>query len=182
MVKDSARKVRWLYGKKGEVAKLRAYLNMHMGTINMALHAHGLRKLDFISEQANSSQRSFNDSLVQVRDALLATMTSISLAVSDNHSMLENLAAMIRGSIVAPLGTLAETVSKILYVPSWTFVSGLLNNLSASTHQIYSVLLEIRSSVTRIDTAFTWFQEPVKFEDALGCVFPVPSEYSFGDL
>ena len=64
----------------------------------------------------------------------------------------------------------------------WTFISGLLNNLSASTHQIYSVLLEIRSSMTRIDTALTWYQQPVRFEDALGRVIPVPSEYSFGDL
>ena len=116
VVKDSARKVRWHYGKKGEVAKLRAYLDVHMGIINIALQAHGLGKLDYISKQAESSQQSFNDSLIQARDALLAPMTSISLAVSDNHSILANLATMICSSVIAPLGALAETVSKILYV------------------------------------------------------------------
>lgn len=55
----------------------------------MALHAHGLEKLDFISEQADGSQRRFNESLVQARDALLAPITNISLAVSDIHPMLE---------------------------------------------------------------------------------------------
>ena len=116
VVKGSARKVRWLYGKKGEVAKLRAYLNMHMGIINMALQTHGLGKLDYISEQAESSQQIFNDSLIQARDALLAPMTSISRAVSENHSMLENIATMICSRVAAPLGALAETVCKILYV------------------------------------------------------------------
>ena len=30
-----------------------------------------------------------------------------------------------------------------------------------------------------IDTRHTWVQEPVKFEDALGRIFPVPSEYDW---
>ena len=30
------------------------------------------------------------------------------------------------------------------------------------------------------DTQHTWFQPPVKFEDALGRVLPVPSEYKWG--
>ena len=64
----------------------------------------------------------------------------------------------------------------------WTFIPGLLNYPSASTHQIYSVLLDIHSSMTPINTAFTWYQQPVRFEDALGRIIPVPSEYSFGDL
>ena len=116
MVKGLARKVRWLYGKKGEVAKLRAYLNMHMGIINMALQTHALGKLDYVSEQAESSQQSFNDSLIQARDALLAPITSISRAVSNYHSMLENIAKMICSRVVTPLGALAETMYNILYV------------------------------------------------------------------
>jgi len=42
--------------------------------------------------------------------------------------------------------------------------------------------LEIRSSLTGPDPRFTWYQVPVKVEDALGRVFPVPSEYSFLEL
>lgn len=30
-----------------------------------------------------------------------------------------------------------------------------------------------------IDTRHTWAQAPVKFEDALGRIFPVPSEYDW---
>jgi hypothetical protein len=108
--------VRWLYGKKGELVKLRDYLTVDTGNIDMALHAQGLEKLDFISEQADGSQRSFNESLVQARDALLAPITNISLTVSDIHPMLENLARMISSSVITPLGALAEMESKILYL------------------------------------------------------------------
>lgn len=40
----------------------------------------------------------------------------------------------------------------------------------------------MRESVLRIDTRFTWAQAPVKFEDALGRVYPIPSEFSLGIL
>jgi hypothetical protein len=30
-----------------------------------------------------------------------------------------------------------------------------------------------------IDTRHTWAQDPVRFEDALGRIFPVPSEYDW---
>jgi hypothetical protein len=36
--------------------------------------------------------------------------------------------------------------------------------------------------MARVDTRFTFFQAPVRVEDALGRVWPVPSEYSMDDL
>ena len=30
------------------------------------------------------------------------------------------------------------------------------------------------------DLRYTWFQEPVRFEDALGRVIPIPSGYNWG--
>ena len=30
------------------------------------------------------------------------------------------------------------------------------------------------------DPRFTWFQQPVRFEDAMGRILPVPAEYNLG--
>lgn len=43
---------------------------------------------------------------------------------------------------------------------------------------ISTVVLEMRDSVRGIDTRFTYFQAPVRVEDALGRVFPFPSACS----
>lgn len=40
-------------------------------------------------------------------------------------------------------------------------------------------MIKIQASIDRPDSRFTWAQEPVKFEDALGRVIPVPSEYNY---
>ena len=44
--------------------------------------------------------------------------------------------------------------------------------------QIYTIVLGLRDNVLGIDTRFTYFQAPVRVEDALGRVVPFPSECS----
>ena len=51
-----------------------------------------------------------------------------------------------------------------------------------STQQIYAILLELKSNLLGIDTRFTYFQAPVKVEDALGRVFTFSSECSIEAL
>lgn len=53
---------------------------------------------------------------------------------------------------------------------------------SVTTQQIYTIVLELKANVLGIDTRFTYFQTPVKVEDALGRVFPFPSEFSIEAL
>ena len=36
--------------------------------------------------------------------------------------------------------------------------------------------------MARVDNRFTFFQAPIRVEDALGRVWPIPSEYSMDDL
>ena len=50
---------------------------------------------------------------------------------------------------------------------------------SVSTQQIYAILIEIKASVSSVDTRWTFFQAPYIIEDTLGFKFPVPSEYDF---
>ena len=54
-------------------------------------------------------------------------------------------------------------------------------------HKVWALNLQILDTIKKQqiqlespDTRYTWFQEPVKFEDALGRIFPVPSEYKSG--
>ena len=61
----------------------------------------------------------------------------------------------------------------VTLLSSYTDVSS-----SASMDQIYTIMLELRDNVLGIDTRFTYFQAPVRVEDALGRVFPFPSECS----
>ena len=49
---------------------------------------------------------------------------------------------------------------------------------SVTTQQIYTIVLELRDSTRGIDTRFTYFQPPVRVEDALARVFPFPAECS----
>ena len=50
---------------------------------------------------------------------------------------------------------------------------------SVSTQQIYTVVVEIRDATPGPDVRWTYFQQPLLIEDALGRKFPVPSEYHF---
>ena len=46
--------------------------------------------------------------------------------------------------------------------------------------QIIDILLRQSSATIAPNLHYTWFQQPVKFEDALGRVLLVPSEYNLG--
>ena len=50
------------------------------------------------------------------------------------------------------------------------------------TQQIYAIVLELKTNVPEIDTRFTYFQAPIKVEDALGRAFPFSSECSIEAL
>ena len=49
---------------------------------------------------------------------------------------------------------------------------------SASTQQIYAVVLEIRDSRRAVDTRWAFFQDPFVVEDAFGRKFPIPSDFN----
>lgn len=44
---------------------------------------------------------------------------------------------------------------------------------------MYNILIVVRSRLHELDTRHTWFQEPMKLEDAYGRVWPIPAEYDF---
>jgi len=49
-----------------------------------------------------------------------------------------------------------------------------------SNLQIINLMVKLQSTSLAPDLRHTWVQEPVRFEDALGRILPVPSEYNWG--
>lgn len=46
--------------------------------------------------------------------------------------------------------------------------------------QIINAVIHLETKYPSPELRYTWFQEPVRFEDALGRLFPIPSEYNWG--
>ncbi|KAL5374992.1 hypothetical protein PMIN02_012127 [Paraphaeosphaeria minitans] len=82
---------------------------------------------------------------------------------------------LILQKILIPLTLLAALVLRLWYVRR-VFFDHTLIAVSVSGQQICGILFEIRSARS-IDTRWTFFQSYYVFEDALGRVYPIPSEY-----
>lgn len=45
--------------------------------------------------------------------------------------------------------------------------------------QLMTIVAKLQSSGLSLNPRYTWVQEPVKFEDAMGRLIPIPSEYNW---
>ena len=61
-----------------------------------------------------------------------------------------------------------------------TILVDLLGKIWTVDKQIMDILMRQANNNTTPDLQHTWFQEPVRFEDALGRILPIPSEYNLG--
>ncbi|OCL02273.1 hypothetical protein AOQ84DRAFT_305017 [Glonium stellatum] len=168
IVKGTVDKLKWSFGvgKSDEIAKLQSYLNVHVGTINILMVEHGLKALDIVAETAEVDRLRIHERLQDNRNIINNIKDRVNaqrLAVVANVSMLTKLYQMISGEFCTSLRSLTNLVSRVCI----------------STQQIYGVVLDIKSSLPPPDTRWTFFQAPLLIEDALGCRYPVPSEYSF---
>lgn len=65
-------------------------------------------------------------------------------------------------------------------MPQVAMLVDLVGKIWTMDKQIIDLLMRQQSTTTTPDLHHTWFQQPVKFEDALGRILPVPSEYNLG--
>ena len=147
-------KIRWGLSKKDEALKLRNYLNIHIGSINMMLMAHGLEMLTMAADQSAQDR---NDLVKRIEETQSALLQSQQLFLSQFSQTLNiNIASQLNSFL------------------------DLANHILQSNLQIQDIVLHTQTRLPPPDHRFTWFQEPVKFEDALGRVLPIPSEYNYG--
>ncbi|SPN99173.1 uncharacterized protein DNG_02208 [Cephalotrichum gorgonifer] len=160
-------KVRFMLGHSEDVRKLQSYLSVHVGTLNILLAEHGLESMDIESKKSEADRLHVRGQLDHTNGVLMRVQSTIVQQVAELRragSMLEAVFRMVSGEMKA----------------SWRSIENSVATVCVSTQQIYSVVLEIRGfMMTRPDCRWTFFQDPVMVEDALGLKFPVPSEYDF---
>jgi hypothetical protein len=78
-------------------------------------------------------------------------------------------------------GTLSEVTLQTLYTPLLVLVLLLqqLRIVSSKVSEIYNIILCVQTGLTEPDTRHTWLQDPMRFEDAYGRIFPIPAEFDF---
>ncbi|KAK5652130.1 hypothetical protein OQA88_10772 [Cercophora sp. LCS_1] len=163
-------KVRFMISEKDDIRKMQSYLSVHVGTLNMLLAEYGLETMNLAREKTQSGQLEIKDRLESTRGLLAQVQDSVTkqaAVVCSAGSMLERLYRLVSGEIHTSVKSLERLVTSALI----------------STQQIYGVVLEIRGALlSRPDIRWTFLQDPVLIEDALGRKFPVPSEYDFALL
>ncbi|KAI1136976.1 hypothetical protein F5Y05DRAFT_414698 [Hypoxylon sp. FL0543] len=185
VVKRVIDKIKYPLAHKNEVQKLQAYLSVHIGTINILLAEHGLEKMQLASEKTEITQVRTKEWLESTSDLLGRVRTTVASqtdAVLRNMTMLEKVYKILSGELKASLQSFEDAVAKVWYVVLHAVIqpSAEISTTSISTQQIYAVVLEIRTSIASSpDVRWTFFQDPLIVEDALGRKFPVPSEYDY---
>ncbi|KAK4210715.1 hypothetical protein QBC37DRAFT_485230 [Rhypophila decipiens] len=168
--KAALRKIKFI--NKGEdIDRLRKYLNVHLGTMNILLLEHGLQTMDVCSKALQDQCGSSQTSLRGIDNVVNSTATNVqsqTALVRSTHGILTSLYSMISGEVRSSLSQIARFTQ----------------NASLLSQRIFEAVVQLQGSVSaiRVDTRWTYFQPPVKVEDALGRVFPVPSEYSMSEL
>lgn len=104
----------------------------------------------------------------QVVTSTARNVESQNALVRTTHSILSSLFSMISGDIRSSLSRITRFAQ----------------NASLLSQRIFEAVVQLQASIstTTVDTRWTYFQAPTRVEDALGRVFPVPSEYSMSEL
>ncbi|KAI8652617.1 hypothetical protein NCS57_01326200 [Fusarium keratoplasticum] len=162
-------KVQWGVGMEKDVVELRAYIATHVGSLNMRLITIGLSTTFSNTEQSQTETSILQSKLEEVRSGVIQSrreQTQQGLMITKAASLLQNLSDLVSIGIGVRLETLIE----------------LAQNIWRSNLQIMAVVTQLQSQPPRPDTSRTWFQDPVRFEDALGRVLPIPSEYGWSKV
>ena len=119
VIRDTGKKIEWAFSRKDEVIKLRNYLSIHIGTINMLMIRHGLEILDVVSQQADRNQedlqRCVEDCSCAVKN-IQGDVAAQGTAIKENKSMILQLLYMVCREVTAPLKSLNEMVARVWYV------------------------------------------------------------------
>ena len=168
-ISDWKNKARWKIYKREEAIKLRTYLNIYIGSINMLLMTHGLELMDIAAGQSITAQETLQQKIGDSQTAIIDVKNQVleqNSILQKNKSVLGQIFDAISGDVGTQLKGLINAVGKV-----WS-----INLL------VYSIILRWEAQISRPDIRFTWFQILVKLEDPLGRCFPIPSEYDHAEV
>lgn len=152
-----------------EVMKLRAYIAAHVASLNMRLLTQGLTSAALASAQSGVDRQAVLVEFSEARHVsvdIKARLDSHHVSLVGTNTLLHKLIGFVTGELSERLQALLDLANKI-----W--------RLNA---RVMDFIGKIETNVQRPDTGYTWLQDPIRFEDVLGRLLPVPSEYSWGML
>lgn len=98
---------------------------------------------------------------------------------ADNKaSLLERLFKIVNQFVQCIAGTFVEVlmyIARDVVLPLKALIN-IANKVWHANLQLINMVTQMQSSSRSPDLRFTWVQEPIKFEDAFGRIFPIPSE------
>lgn len=106
------RSAQWMLTEKNEARRLRTYLSLHIGSIDMSLATLGLEILQGVATTEN--QKDFNRRLENTSRAIGQLSTGVDSQaelVRGNRTILAKLFDVVRGDVVAPLKVLGDLVT-----------------------------------------------------------------------
>lgn len=162
-------KLQWGFSMEAEVQSLRAYLIAHVGYLNMRLTTLNLTSSWHVSQEIAQQRTTLEKHIVDSQEAALNVASELAAQkylMQESSSWAQRLAGLISCCLLPQVAMLVDLVGKI-----WVM-----------DKQIIDILMRQHSTTTGPDLHHTWFQQPIKFEDALGRVLPVPSEYNLGKI
>lgn len=116
IVKNTKDKFRFALGHGHEIQKLRNYLNIHVGTLNILLMEHGLEKIDVAYGKADAEGLCIRERLDNTRGMIQSIGKSVVaqvLLVRAVYNKLTQLYNMVSGEMKISWTSLCDTVAKI---------------------------------------------------------------------
>lgn len=117
-IRDAVKKIRFSFGKSDDVRRLRDYLSLHMGSINMMLMSHGLDLLQLASDKAEDNQMVLKSRLEDshsIAVEIQARQMTQGLIIEENRSALSRLLDMVGGDTMARLKSLTDMILSFGY-------------------------------------------------------------------
>ncbi|KAI8941307.1 hypothetical protein NX059_002534 [Plenodomus lindquistii] len=169
-IKRTVSKLQWTFNQQEEVERLKTYLSIHLATIDTMLIQHGLESMELANRRSQVDASRIGEQLETAQfalDDIKKNSVTQMAGLRNMQVMLANLYTYVCGDLKTSLEHFGQVVSHIC----------------VSMQHIHTIVMDIRNSSTpEIDTRMTWFQAPLRVEDALGLKFPVPSEYDYDML
>ncbi|KAF4629073.1 hypothetical protein G7Y89_g9076 [Cudoniella acicularis] len=168
------RKVQWEMKMEPKVKDLRAYISAHCLLILRAYFKELITSrvnTTVISPKSGQEVSNLQVKANEIYEQILLTRednNKHASGLANIQSMFQRFSGLLTWEILTHLKAIFQLAGSIYW----------------SNLQIMRFITKIQSTYQKpsIDTRHTWFQEPVRFEDALGRIMPVPSEYNWNKL
>ncbi|MCJ1356987.1 MAG: hypothetical protein MMC33_006983 [Icmadophila ericetorum] len=146
---DAAKKVKWMFFVKSDVPELRARLAYFVGILNTQISLEDRLANATLSRKIQSNH--------DITDARPQRLSGSGIGLRDG---ILRQASMLR-SIEARFGEVQS------------FCHRQLNT------EVIEKLRALQMQSTPLDTRYTWFQPPIRFEDPFGHLLPFPREFDY---